>query len=130
LAGAIGGLGQFAMVMTLLLPLALPLNDQQPSGPAGTVDMPMSTAIREAFNHRGFWLLNLGFLACGFQLAFVATHLSAYLPHCSDSSSAAISWERFSVCGWAATFLKQQNRMTLFAAEADGYHFERAYQWN
>jgi MFS family permease len=101
LAGAIGGLGQFAMVptayglmgswgwsgalvalavaMALLLPLALPLKDQQQTGSAGTVDMPMSTAIREAFSHRGFWLLNLGFLACGFQLAFVATHLPAYL---------------------------------------------------
>ena len=28
---------------------------------------------------RGFWLLNLGFLACGFQLAFIGTHLPAYL---------------------------------------------------
>ena len=32
-----------------------------------------------AFGHRGFWLLNLGFLACGFQLAFIANHLPAYL---------------------------------------------------
>lgn len=39
----------------------------------------MSAAIAEAFRHRGFWLLNLGFLACGFQLAFIATHLPAYL---------------------------------------------------
>lgn len=39
----------------------------------------MTAAIGEAFRHRGFWLLNLGFLACGFQLAFIATHLPAYL---------------------------------------------------
>src|SRR5262249_10972686 len=28
---------------------------------------------------RGFWLLNLGFLACGFQLAFLAGHMPSYL---------------------------------------------------
>ncbi len=39
----------------------------------------MSAAIREALAHRGFWMLNAGFLACGFQLAFIATHLPAYL---------------------------------------------------
>lgn len=39
----------------------------------------MGQAIREAFSHRGFWLLNFGFLACGFQLAFIATHMPSYL---------------------------------------------------
>jgi MFS family permease len=29
--------------------------------------------------HRGFWLLNTGFFACGFQLAFIAGHFPAYL---------------------------------------------------
>lgn len=106
LAGAVGGLGQFAMVpaaqglidqlgwagalvamavaMAMLLPLARPLADRvstdaraataPASGAAG-----LSAAIGEAFRHRGFWLLNLGFVACGFQLAFIATHLPAYL---------------------------------------------------
>ncbi|MCH3719523.1 MFS transporter, partial [Campylobacter lari] len=40
---------------------------------------PLGAAIREAFAQPGFWLLNLGFLACGFQLAFIGTHLPAYL---------------------------------------------------
>lgn len=101
LAGAVGGLGQFAMVpaahaliggwtwtgalvilatvMALLLPTAFPLRDradaQTPAGPEPS----MAAAIAEAFRHRGFWLLNLGFVACGFQLAFIATHLPAYL---------------------------------------------------
>lgn len=101
LAGAIGGLGQFAMVpaaqgllgswgwsgallvlsvvMALLLPLALPMRDQQPLRTGSSANLPMSAAVREAFGHSGFWLLNLGFLACGFQLAFIATHLPAYL---------------------------------------------------
>jgi MFS family permease len=49
-----------------------------PGAPAAAAPS-MRAALREAFAHRGFWLLNLGFLACGFQLAFIATHLPAYL---------------------------------------------------
>jgi MFS family permease len=101
LAGAVGGLGQFALVpgaqgliagwgwaaalgvlsvtAALLLPLAWPLNDRSaPTGPQTDV-LPLGRAVREAFAQPGFWLLNLGFLACGFQLAFIASHLPAYL---------------------------------------------------
>lgn len=43
--------------------------------------IPTSAAptVRAALSHSGFWLLNLGFVACGFQLAFLGTHLPAYL---------------------------------------------------
>ena len=115
LAGAIGGFGQFAMVpsaqwlmsgwgwvatlgafavlMACLLPLALPLQDRPARvGAGGAAELPLGAAIREAFAQRGFWLLNLGFLACGFQLAFIATHLPAYLLdkglHASDAVAA------------------------------------------
>lgn len=99
LAGAVGGLGQFFLVPTaqglidslgwagallalallcaLLLPCAWPLDDQP--GQAGMHEQSLRAALAEAFHHRGFWLLNLGFLACGFQLAFIAAHLPAYL---------------------------------------------------
>jgi MFS family permease len=101
LAGAIGGLAQFMLVpiaqellsssgwqgalvilsvaTALLLPLARVLQSPVVSVAKGDVGLPMGAAIRQAFKHRGFWLLNFGFLACGFQLAFVATHLPAYL---------------------------------------------------
>lgn len=101
LSGAIGGFAQFAMVpavqeilsawgwrgalvalsilMVLALPCALPLRSHHETSSAAEADMPLSAALREAFSHPGFWMLNLGFLACGFQLAFVATHLPAYL---------------------------------------------------
>ena len=36
-------------------------------------------ALREAATHRGYWLLNAGFFVCGFHIAFIATHLPAYL---------------------------------------------------
>lgn len=101
-AGSLGGLGQFCMVpfaqnllngmdwisallvlcvvMLLMSPLAFWLRDGD-----GAIRWPeegehtMGEAIREACAHRGFWLLNLGFLACGFQLAFIAGHMPAYL---------------------------------------------------
>ncbi|MFJ5383323.1 MFS transporter [Cupriavidus sp. CER94] len=101
IAGACGGIGQFLMVPSaqallsvagwqltlmifagaalLLVPLALPFQDRATGGDARGDQPSMRAAIGEAFGHRGFWLLNLGFLACGFQLAFIANHLPAYL---------------------------------------------------
>jgi MFS family permease len=102
LSGAIGGLVQFAMVpavqqllsawnwpgallalalaMLLVVPLAFPLrSDSGMVSMAAEAEQTLSAALKEAFSHSGFWMLNLGFLACGFQLAFIATHLPAYL---------------------------------------------------
>ncbi|HEY4863864.1 MAG TPA: MFS transporter, partial [Xanthobacteraceae bacterium] len=36
-------------------------------------------ALAEAFGHRSYVLLVLGFFTCGFQLAFVTAHLPSYL---------------------------------------------------
>ncbi len=42
-------------------------------------DQTLKSALGEALSHRGFVLLVLGFFVCGFQLAFIGTHLPAYL---------------------------------------------------
>lgn len=39
----------------------------------------LGDALRQALHHRGFVLLVIGFFVCGFQLAFLGTHLPAYL---------------------------------------------------
>ena len=100
-AGAVGGVGQFVMVpaaqgllssvgwvmalvvlavvMAVFLPLAAPLREKASTAMAHEAHQSLGAAIREAFAHPGFWLLNLGFLACGFQLAFIAAHMPAYL---------------------------------------------------
>ncbi|MDX1487625.1 MAG: MFS transporter [Acidiferrobacterales bacterium] len=39
----------------------------------------LGQALREAARHNGYWLLNAGFFVCGFHVAFIATHLPAYL---------------------------------------------------
>lgn len=36
-------------------------------------------ALKEAREHRGFWLLAIGFFTCGFQVQFINQHLPAYL---------------------------------------------------
>lgn len=39
----------------------------------------MAPVLRAAARRPGFWMLTVGFFACGFQLAFIATHLPAWL---------------------------------------------------
>src|SRR5256885_5948331 len=71
----------FAALMLLIVPLSLAL-----ATPAQTsVNVPAAdqqsfkTALAEAFGHRSYVLLVLGFFTCGFQLAFITVHLPAYL---------------------------------------------------
>lgn len=72
---------------------------------------------RQAFGDRGFVQLTLSFFTCGFQLAFIATHLPSYLALChipAGSAGAALaliglfniagSW----ACGWLGSRFPQQ----------------------
>ncbi|MCZ4306258.1 MFS transporter [Zoogloeaceae bacterium G21618-S1] len=101
-AGALGSLGQFAMLpfaqhlistsgwadalwvlaatvaVALLLAVAM-AEPRAATDPSATPPQGLWSALAEAFTHRGFWLLGLGFLACGFQLAFIGNHLPAFL---------------------------------------------------
>lgn len=142
-AGAVGGLGQFTMVpaaqwliggwgwaaallafavvLVLLLPLALPLrepasNAQDAAAPDANLSMP--AAIREAFARPGFWLLNLGFLACGFQLAFIGTHLPAYLMDKGLRASDAVA---------ALAIIALTNVMGTYVCGILGAHHRRKY---
>lgn len=72
----------FAGVTMLILPLAIALKTPRGSSAAAAVAMrPQSfrQAMAEAFGHRSYVLLVLGFFTCGFQLAFVTVHLPSYL---------------------------------------------------
>jgi len=68
----------FALVMMMATPLAGALAEPATEKSNQKVQA-LGDALREAFSHKGFWMLNVGFLACGFQLAFIAGHLPAYL---------------------------------------------------
>jgi MFS family permease len=64
----------------LMIPLAIPLAHAKSAGTISrTAQQSVSAALAEARAHRGFWLVTMGFFACGFQVVFVATHLPAYL---------------------------------------------------
>lgn len=106
ITAAAGSFGQFLMVpvsasliqsidwsaallvlaaMALLIgPLALGLREAPPgaAGPSGSMAAAPTgalAALREAFGHRDYVLLTLGYFVCGFQLAFIGVHLPSYL---------------------------------------------------
>ena len=70
----------FGATMLLVIPfafaLATPTND---AAQAAQPKQSYAQALREAFAHRSYVLLVLGFFTCGFQLAFTTVHLPAYL---------------------------------------------------
>ncbi len=47
--------------------------------PGSAANQSVTQALTEAFGHRSYVLLVLGFFTCGFQLAFTTVHLPAYL---------------------------------------------------
>ncbi|MDH0093239.1 MFS transporter [Achromobacter mucicolens] len=142
-AGAVGGLGQFTMVpaaqwliggwgwvaalmafalaLLILLPLAFalrePANRLRDAG-APDANLSLTQAIREAFTRPGFWLLNLGFLACGFQLAFIGTHLPAYLMDKGLRASDAVA---------ALAIIALTNVMGTYVCGILGAHHRRKY---
>ena len=72
----------FAGLMLLIVPLSLALSTPRTETASTTStanDQSFRTALAEAFGHRSYVLLVLGFFTCGFQLAFITVHLPAFL---------------------------------------------------
>jgi MFS family permease len=71
----------FAGLILLIVPLSLALaTPRATAGKLGALEaQSLRHAIREAFGHRSYNLLVLGFFTCGFQLAFITVHMPAYL---------------------------------------------------
>lgn len=72
----------FSAVVLLIIPLSLvlatpPTDAKRASGAAR--QQSFSEAIGEAFGHRSYVLLVMGYFTCGFQLFFITVHLPAYL---------------------------------------------------
>ncbi len=86
--GMIGTLGWqltlvlFAGVVMLIVPFAFALaSPAKPTGAMHAMARPQSVrqAVVEAFGHRSYLLLVLGYFTCGFQLFFITVHLPSYL---------------------------------------------------
>jgi MFS family permease len=75
----------FAVTVCAILPLSLalatPKADATKRAQAESQAAPQSLrhALGEAFAHRSYVFLVLGFFTCGFQIFFIAVHLPAYL---------------------------------------------------
>jgi MFS family permease len=84
LIGAVGWqetLVIFGVVMLAVLPLSLALttSGSDQGLRAGASQQSLRQALAEAFGHRSYALLVLGYFTCGFQLAFITVHMPAYL---------------------------------------------------
>nr|WP_044043802.1 MFS transporter [Caballeronia insecticola] len=128
-AGVAASLYGLAFVLLLAAPLGIVLDRasrQRTHAPAdGTheehaqpASMPLRETLAYATRHRGYRLLTLGFFTCGFQLAFIATHLPGYLMLCHmpvglGATALALiglfnmigSWG----CGWLGGRLRQHH---------------------
>jgi MFS family permease len=70
-----------AGIVLLIVPLSIALafpRRERASGP-GAQRQSLAQALSEAFGHRSYVLLVLGFFTCGFQIFFISVHLPAYL---------------------------------------------------
>ncbi|WP_428150649.1 MFS transporter [Brevundimonas sp.] len=67
-----------AALVALIIPLALGVAGKPPATDSRD-GLPLKEALAEAGADRSFWLLNAGFFVCGFHIAFVGTHLPAYI---------------------------------------------------
>ncbi|MCH9045617.1 MAG: MFS transporter [SAR324 cluster bacterium] len=80
LLGWVDSLMILAAISLLMAPLAAVLagKAERPSSAAGAAASPLH-AFREAGRESRYWLLFWGFFVCGFHIAFIATHLPAFL---------------------------------------------------
>jgi MFS family permease len=71
----------FSACVLLIIPLSLALAVPTEATPAAGAPRKQSVkqALTEAFGHRSYVLLVLGFFTCGFQIFFIAVHLPAFL---------------------------------------------------
>ncbi len=68
----------FALLVLLIAPLSLSLVVPRPA-PISRRQQSLREALIEAFGHRSYVLLTLGYFTCGFQTFFIGVHLPTYL---------------------------------------------------
>ena len=76
--GWYGALLAMAAIALCMAPMAAALIERR-GGQKHAFIQSAGQAMGEALGHRGFMLLTAGFFVCGFQVAFLAVHLPAYL---------------------------------------------------
>ncbi|MGB2064685.1 MAG: MFS transporter [Marinomonas gallaica] len=78
-----GALQIFAVMCSFMIVFALFINTakrEDSSGhPVHEDTQTIKEALKEAFAHKGYWLIIAGFFVCGFHVMFIATHLPSYV---------------------------------------------------
>lgn len=94
----------------IMIPLALPLAGK-PAATAGVGDdQSLLDAVREAFTHRSYILLVIGFFVCGFHLALYGVHLPAFVADKGlDNSVAVIALTMVGLANLAGTYIAGQS---------------------
>lgn len=107
--GWISALHALSMVALVMMLLAIPLAPYSGANEVADKEQDQSIfqALKEAFAHRSYVLLVLGFFVCGFHLAFVTVHFPAYL---SDSGFSA------KVGAWAIALIGLSNVVGSYMA--------------
>ncbi|MDX6751734.1 MFS transporter [Geminicoccaceae bacterium 1502E] len=103
-----------ACLVLLVVPLALPYAGQPAS--ASAAGQSIGQAIREAAGHRSYWYLVTGFFVCGYHVAFIQTHLPAYI-----TDSFVAPW----VAGWAIALVGLFNVVGSYASGVLGGRYSK-----
>ncbi|MEM6901838.1 MAG: MFS transporter [Pseudomonadota bacterium] len=74
-----GALVALSIMLSVMAVLAYSLSGKPQAADDAGPDQSLGMAVRVAFQHRGYWLLNAGFFVCGFHVTFMAVHYQPYL---------------------------------------------------
>jgi MFS family permease len=70
----------FSALAAAMVPASFGVADRGYHGThAAGAGVSLKEALAEAFRHKGFWLLGVGYFTCGFQIVFIGTHFPAFL---------------------------------------------------
>ncbi len=82
-------LGVCCIAIAIIAPFLRGRAVDQQSAAETSAGRPLKQDLRRAANSSSYWLLNLGFLVCGFHVTFIGTHLPAYVTEINVSKTAA-----------------------------------------
>ncbi len=76
-----GAVSALAVIVSgiILLTFALPARPPRQSVKEAAAQEPLLQVLQRAWRNSNYWLLIAGFFVCGFHVAFIATHLPAFL---------------------------------------------------
>jgi predicted MFS family arabinose efflux permease len=113
----------FAVITLGVLPLSLALATPSGEGDRNeAAPQSLRQALAEAFAHRSYVMLVLGFFTCGFQLAFITVHLPAYLVDRGLSATVG-GWTLATIglfnivgsvsCGWLCDYVPKRYLLSI-----------------